>query len=48
MTRIGDRSIDEDHGLQVDKIYLAYIKQLELSGYLISHFMIGKMLYVRT
>ena len=26
MTRIGDRSIDGDHGLQVDKICLAYVK----------------------
>ena len=35
MSRIGDRGIDGDPGLQVDKISLAYIKQLELSVYLV-------------
>ena len=34
MTRIRERSIDGDHGLQVDKISLAYNKQLELGVYL--------------
>ena len=34
MTRIRDRSIDGDHGLQVDKISLAYNKKLELGVYL--------------
>ena len=34
MTRIGDRSIGGDHGLQVDKISSAYTKQLELGVYL--------------
>ena len=35
MTRIRDRSIDGDNGLQVDKkISLAYTKQLELGVYL--------------
>ena len=34
MTRVRDRSIDEDNGLQVDKISLVYTKQLELGVYL--------------
>ena len=34
MTRIRDKSIDGDRGLQVDNFFLAYTKQLELGVYL--------------
>ena len=33
--KIGGRSTSADHGLQVDKIFSAYIKQLELDVYLV-------------
>ena len=34
MTRIRDRSRDEDHGLQIDKISLAYVKHFGIGCYL--------------
>ena len=34
MSRIRDRSRDEDHGLQIDKISLAYVKHFEIGCYL--------------
>ena len=35
MTRIGDRSIGGDHGLKVDKFFLANDNNLELGVYLV-------------
>ena len=58
MTRIRDRSINGDHGLQVDKISLAYVKHIGIGSLFGIWFIIngirdwfftcvGKMLHVR-
>ena len=45
MTRIGDRSIVGDHGLQVDKIYLAYIKHIGIGRLFDIWFIINGIIY---
>ena len=45
MTRIGDKSIDGDHSLQIDKISLAYVKHIRIGCLFGIWFIINGIIY---